>query len=94
MFNCRQQIPRARLFVGSIRRDKVDENGFVTHEDVAENSPLPPTENFDLRVLLKAGVDVKKVQTRILGSQVAIAQMIEELGKENETTKTKEVNNG
>lgn len=94
MFNCRQTIPRARLFVGSIVRDKVDENGFVTHERVAENSPLPPTENFDLRVLLKAGVDIKKVQTRILGNQVALAELIDELGKENETTKTKEVNNG
>lgn len=93
MFNCRQTIPRARLFVGSIVRDKVDENGFVTHESVVENSPLPPTENFDLRVLLKAGVDVKKVQTRILGNQVALAELIAEMGKENETTK-QEVNNG
>lgn len=94
MFNCRQTIPRSRLFVGSIVRDKVDENGFVTHERVSENSPLPPTENFDLHVLLKAGVDIKKVQTRILGNQVALAELIEAMGKENETNKPKEVNNG
>lgn len=83
-FNLRQNIPSTPFFVSSTYRDKIDENGFATSERVDDSAPLPPPENFDLRVLLRAGVDVKKVQTRVLGQSAVLHQMIEQFDSQSE----------
>lgn len=51
--------------VPSFRRSISDDDGNIVDVDIKVNQVLPDSSNFDLKLLLKSGVAVDKVDTRL-----------------------------
>ena len=68
-FISQMPIRRRRLFPNSSRPliSKVDPDGSV-HDEYREDPVLPSCENFRLSNILKAGVSLQEVNTKILGA--------------------------
>lgn len=66
-FRCRQRSTASFCFGADPIVSSSDDSGnFV--DKYRENNPLPPVENFRLQNLLKAGVPLEEVNTKILGA--------------------------
>lgn len=82
--------PRQKLFLGSpssvvLPELKVNEKGGVELKQVDQSKVvLPDTEATELRPLLDAGVDVKRVNTKLFNSSAVVM----DLSVESEETKT------
>lgn len=82
--------PRQKLFLGSpssvvLPEMRVNENGSVELKQVDQSKVgLPDTETTELRPLLDAGVDVKRVNTKLFGSSAIVT----DLSTEPDETKT------
>lgn len=66
-------IPRQKIKIGVATnvcspQEHVDDDGRVVREFVDDSKPLPPLANFSLGNMLKAGVDIRKVGTKIVGT--------------------------
>lgn len=72
-----QSMPVFPVVVLSHPVEKVDDAGdcrVIRESDIA---PLPDAEKFSLDALLRAGQDVKRVNTKCLGDSAAVASVID-----------------
>lgn len=92
-FFARQKITWPPMQFSFHREQKIDDEGFTTFEKVPDNAPLPPVELFDLERQTKAGVTQQQVNTKILGSGVAIADAVEFV-ENSDNNQIDEVKNG
>lgn len=82
--------PRQKLFLGSpssvvLPELKVNEKGGVELKQIDQSKiVLPDSETTELRPLLDAGVDVKRVNTKLFNSSVFVT----DLSVESEEKKT------
>lgn len=73
--------PRQRLFLGSpssivLPEMRVNEKGGVVLKQVDQSKvSLPDPETTELRPLLDAGVDIKRVDTKIFGSSSVVTDL-------------------
>lgn len=59
------------------REESITDEGFVVEHKVPDNHPLPDIALFDLERQIKAGVNQQQVSTKILGSQYAVADIVD-----------------
>lgn len=72
-----QKIPVFPAVVLSHPVEKVDDAGncrVVRESDIA---PLPDANNFSLDALLRAGQNIKRINTKCLGDSAAVASVID-----------------
>lgn len=83
--------PRQKLFLGSpssvvLPELRANENGGVELRQIDQSKViLPDTETTDLRALLDAGVNIKRVGTKIVRSVSVVTDMSEEKKEETQT---------
>lgn len=89
MFRFKQRFIPSGSCAIFLESDKVLENGIVERIKVdASSIVLPPVENYDLGVLLKAGVPLKQVNCKLISAKsVSINE------SDFETKKTETANN-
>lgn len=67
MFRCRQKFQLSGCHPIIVTDEKLLDSGVieVSHVDISERV-LPPPENFDLDLMLKAGVPLKQVNCKVI----------------------------
>lgn len=70
MFRCKQRFIPSGSCTIFLESDKVLENGIVERTKVdASSIVLPPVENYNLGVLLKAGVPLQQVNCKVISAK-------------------------
>lgn len=76
--------------------DKVDsDTGVVVSQNFFPmREKLPPVENFDLTTMIKAGVDLKQVNSKVIGNGIMeVADNLSSIDDDNLNKNNNEVNN-
>lgn len=92
-FRLKQKLCLATSFVPQELEQTILESGEVVENRVAQNKKLPDPAMFELKNVLKAGVQPEEVQTAIFQPKSVDADNVVRKYTRKTKTPTKEVNN-
>lgn len=72
MFRTIQKLEPSVKMEPRLKSLEIGEDGVAQYIDVPAVGEFPPAENFELQNLLKAGVPLKEVNTKILGNRSTV----------------------
>lgn len=94
MFRCKQRFVPSGSCTIFLESDKVLENGVVERTKIDVSSiVLPPVENYNLGVLLKAGVPLQQVNCKVISSNSISLNVADFESSKSETVKSETANN-
>lgn len=91
MFRTIQPLEANRMIEPHFQTHKIGEDGVAELVDVPAQAEFPPMENFELDKLLKAGVPLQEVNTKVLGIRETYVDVDKVAGVGSKSTSKTEI---